>query len=186
MKAEGTGFARGGGYGGDANVPKKARKIPQGKPWDPTTSPTAMRTLSPAEQAAKDARDAQLAEARKKRQARPRTGRTAAHGMTHEQVAQIVELYKGGMSAKKVAETVGCSRTTVLKYLELNEVPIRGGRQPRTDVVEEATRLYARGLSLREVGKELGVSNTTVRTHLMNAGVEIRSQGQWRSERGAA
>lgn len=95
-----------------------------------------------------------------------------------EDIERIVRLYKSGLSATAVAQQLGISKTTTLRYLKESGVQVRRGK--RQVDVEGIVEDYARGLSLRDVGARHGMSSTTARRHLVAAGVEIRSQGEWR------
>lgn len=85
----------GGGNTRGVPLPKGARPIPQGAAWDPAASPTAMRSLSPEEQAVADARNEQLEKARKaKRVKRGHTSGRTFSGVSQAQVAEMIERYQ--------------------------------------------------------------------------------------------
>jgi transposase-like protein len=88
--------------------------------------------------------------------------------------AQLVELYRGGMSALEVAREFGMHRQTVARHLTQEGAIVRSQLKMTPPLVERAKQLYAEGHSTAEVGWQLGVEASTVGKALKRAGVKLR------------
>ena len=96
---------------------------------------------------------------------------------------RIVDLYEGGASMEKIADSIGCSTDAIRRRLVKNGVKIRrtGKNSPVVKKldrnVNKAIRMYEYGYSLQEIGEAFGVASATVRKRLLKAGVSMRRKG---------
>lgn len=83
---------------------------------------------------------------------------------------RIVEAYKAGVPVKKIEETYGCSKFTVLRYARLAGLAKREkGFAP--DVKRATISLYKDGLPIAEISARLGVSQAYVSKTATEAGI---------------
>jgi DNA-directed RNA polymerase specialized sigma24 family protein len=100
-------------------------------------------------------------------------------GLTEEQQAAIVAMYREGFAARDVAARFGVSDKCVFTLLSL------AGQQSRTQTeakavltaeqIEEAFATYAKGYSASVLGKKYGVSSTTIIKTFKRSGKPTRS-----------
>jgi DNA-binding CsgD family transcriptional regulator len=88
--------------------------------------------------------------------------------------AEVIELYRRGMSTYKLARRFGTDRHTITQHLRNGGVELRSRQKVTPQLAEHATRLYADGSSLAVIGKQLGLSPTTVGKALVGAGMQLR------------
>lgn len=96
-------------------------------------------------------------------------------------IKQAVEMYEAGASTIDVAEYLGVSTPTAVKWLRQEGVTIRGvGRRMLVipPNIDEAVKMYEAGASSQKVGFYLGVSDSTARSMLREEGVQIRRKGK--------
>ena len=96
------------------------------------------------------------------------------HRLTPDELCQLIELYRSGISTYKLARQFGTDRHTVTGHLRRGGVELRPREKMTPALAEEAKRLYADGHSLAVIGKQLGFSHTTVGKALTNADVKLR------------
>jgi hypothetical protein len=90
------------------------------------------------------------------------------------EVVSAGQAYEAGASARRVARTLGVSKTGVLALLRGLGLEPRVRRGLSEPEVDEAIALYESGLLLREIGAVFGVSRDCVRLALKAAGVQMR------------
>lgn len=94
---------------------------------------------------------------------------------------EAVELYKSGLSARKIATRIGIHEATVLRYLHKFGVKLRpGGAQPSFDY-GAALALYRNGKTVHEIAVSLGVADMTVWRALQKKKCRMRSTGPRKS-----
>lgn len=89
--------------------------------------------------------------------------------------AQVVEMYRSGMPAKKIAAQLGCSSTPVYRLLRDSALNPEGMRTRKVETDDdEIVRLYMDGLSGHDIARQLGISETltyrALRDPLLNPG----------------
>jgi DNA invertase Pin-like site-specific DNA recombinase len=94
--------------------------------------------------------------------------------LTPAKRAQLVELYRSGMSALELAREFGMHRQTVARHLSQEGVAARSQLKMTPRLIDRAKRLYAEGCSTVEVGRQLGVDASMVGKALKRAGVKLR------------
>ncbi|MEU7149757.1 helix-turn-helix domain-containing protein [Streptomyces sp. NPDC045456] len=83
-----------------------------------------------------------------------------------------VELYKDGLSTRKVAEKIGQPHSNVRYWISNAGVMRQRAASRRPDpLIQHAVELYERGLSVRKTAEKIGRPWSTVRLWLSNAGV---------------
>lgn len=94
--------------------------------------------------------------------------------LTSEQLAQLLERYRKGEKAYRLAQIFNIDRRTVASIL------VKAGvRRPRSMTEEEraeAIRLYNDGSSCARIGKKLNRNAGTVWLVLKQAGVKLRNE----------
>lgn len=99
--------------------------------------------------------------------------------LSDEQKAECVRLYQSGMSARQIAEKLGCRGAVNSLYKILRENGVHTDR--RTDFSKEqqneTLRLRAKGLSVREISDALGFKPGKIRLFLQKYGL-----AGWRRE----
>lgn len=89
--------------------------------------------------------------------------------------ADLIRMYRSGMSTLKIAAEVGVSDAAVANRLKNAGVTMRGN--VRGDVsAKEVADLYRSGYSLDRIALELGMSRPTARKKLREAGVPTAQQ----------
>ena len=156
MKSEGTFVMHGGGFGGDHKTPLPVTKLRQRPPVKP--SPTQLR-FPPSESKPvrrPSRRGVSLG-------ARPDDWDNPL--LTPQNVVdRIIELYTDGMSANDVAKCTGVAKSTVLRHLKFNEIPIRGSVKDLD--TETIKKMSADGDSIRSIARFFGVAPMTIRSRL--------------------
>ena len=90
------------------------------------------------------------------------------------EVAELVAVYRSGVSARELARRLGLHRDTVARHLERAGVVKRERIKMTPARVERAAELYAAGWSTQRIGTELGASAGAVCRALKKAGVRMR------------
>lgn len=90
-----------------------------------------------------------------------------------EEVEQIINEYKSGLSIRELAVKYSCNRDTISKKLKSSNIPIRK-TSPNKSQIDKMVELYQSGLSLKAIEKKIGFSDMTVRKHVMQRGVKMR------------
>ena len=88
-------------------------------------------------------------------------------------VQEAARLYKGGMSAPKIAARMGVTETAVCRHLRKLGIM---HQHTISFNVSEALRLYADGLTAVEVARKLGIKSCVVQHHMRKHGVSRRPQ----------
>ncbi len=92
-----------------------------------------------------------------------------------DEVAELVEAYRHGVSMVKLAKQYGLHRNTVEAHLRRSGVTIRPVVKMTPALVERATKLYIEQMwTTARIGKEFGVDASTVAKALKRAGVQMR------------
>lgn len=90
---------------------------------------------------------------------------------------RAIDLYRGGMSSRRVAERVGCSVRSVhfwwAKETDRSRKPT-STKRTTTPIRTRAVALYLRGLSATEVGDTFGVHRKTILLWVQAAGKRPR------------
>jgi len=95
--------------------------------------------------------------------------------MDPTEIDDLAEAYKAGKSIKELADEFEIDRSTVLKKLQLVDMP---RRYPALDPeqCEQVCRLYEGGLNSTEIGQMFDVSAETVLRTLRRIGIKIRNR----------
>ena len=92
-----------------------------------------------------------------------------------ELIRRAVRLYISGKSARKVADLLGVSGSSVvLRWLELGGIPVRhGGWGYGSSLKQNAINLYdeGKGMPIRQIARLLGPAEVTLRLWFHKAGV---------------
>ena len=96
--------------------------------------------------------------------------------LSSEQIEELIRRYLEGSSAGQLAQQFEVAKSTVINYLEREQVERRPYRKVHGDLLDQARNLYESGNSLRTVSAELGVTRGAVRDALLLAGVKIRNR----------
>lgn len=89
--------------------------------------------------------------------------------------AEIVRLYKSGLSSTVIAGRLGCNCHTVICRLREAGVAIRPAGKPTLPIdIAEITRLYGGGLGVERIAHRIGCSPGTIIRRLREAGVVMR------------
>ncbi|WP_158090734.1 helix-turn-helix domain-containing protein [Mycobacterium saskatchewanense] len=94
--------------------------------------------------------------------------------LTPDELDQVLELYRLGLSTYKLASRFGTDRHTITGHLRRGGVQLRSRQKLTPQLVEEAAQLYDDGQSLATIGKQFGVSSTTIGAALRKTGVRLR------------
>jgi DNA invertase Pin-like site-specific DNA recombinase len=94
--------------------------------------------------------------------------------LTPEELSQVLELYRLGVSTYKLARQFGTDRHTITRHLRQGGVELRSRQKLTPQLTEQAKRLYADGYSLAAIGKQVGLTPTAVGTALRRTGVKLR------------
>lgn len=92
---------------------------------------------------------------------------------------EIEKMYNENITLKNIAEHFGCSRDTISRFLQRNNIAKRKKINPLYKNFSEEDdlrikELYESGKSTREIGKIMDTSGITISKHLQNMGVTIR------------
>lgn len=114
------------------------------------------------------------ATARRPRKPTAKSSAKVVHRLTARDRADIAARYDQGWSSRRLADTYGISKTSIVILLREADVPIR--RQGLSDsLAEEIAAHYAAGASLAAIGKAYGVSADTARKLLLKQGITLRN-----------
>lgn len=105
---------------------------------------------------------------------RPRHARTAYPLLTDSN--WLEERWYGGVTAREIAQELGCSIGTVLAHVRqarLSRPPLRGGSDRDIEMVAR----YLAGETLTSIGEDVGMSRQSVARRLRRLGCEIRRVG---------
>lgn len=90
-----------------------------------------------------------------------------------QEVAQIIDGYKSGLTVYQLADKFECNRRTVSNYLKANRTEMRLRPIPEM-LIDKAVGLYATGLSCATIGAVLGISAKSVYNKLLQRKVLMR------------
>jgi DNA-directed RNA polymerase specialized sigma24 family protein len=104
--------------------------------------------------------------------------------------SQIVNFYVEGLSAREIAASMGCGKSTVLRRLHELGISVRSKGDSahrrrrkritphRPDILDNVlVDLYRKGLSTITIARQLGCHATTVFRRLKSAGTKLRPVG---------
>jgi DNA-binding CsgD family transcriptional regulator len=91
-----------------------------------------------------------------------------------DELEQIIDLYRRGLSTHKLARQFGTDRHTITGHLRRAGVTLRSRYKLTPDLVDQATQRYADGQSLATIGEQLGLSPTTVGKAITSTGARLR------------
>ncbi len=94
--------------------------------------------------------------------------------LTPDEVNQVLELYRLGLSPYTLARQFTTDRHTITGHLRRGGVELRPRQKLTPLLTDHAKRLYAEGHSLAAIGKQLGIDPTTVLQAFKKAGVKMR------------
>ncbi len=94
--------------------------------------------------------------------------------LTPDEVNQVLDLYRLGLSTYTLARQFGTDRHTITRHLRLGGVELRPRQKLTPQLAEEAARLYTDGRPLAAIGKRVGLTPTAVGTALKRAGMKLR------------
>jgi DNA-binding CsgD family transcriptional regulator len=94
--------------------------------------------------------------------------------LSPEELEQVTELYRLGLSTYKLAQRFGTNRHTIAGHLRRGGVELRSHQKLTPQLIEQATQLYANGQSLATIGRQFGVSPSTIGTALRKSGMRLR------------
>lgn len=97
-----------------------------------------------------------------------------AYRLTAADQADITARYQQGWSSRRLAETYGVSKASIVNLLREADIPIRYQSLDDSQI-KEVIQQYAAGVSLTAVGKVYGVSAETVRNLLKKHSVALRN-----------
>jgi len=80
-------------------------------------------------------------------------------------VSKMTELYRQGLSSKKISAFLGCSDATVVNYLNRSGLPLRSPGRPKVSV-ESIKQLRSIGFSYEQIASVVGCHSTTVQSKL--------------------
>jgi len=89
----------------------------------------------------------------------------------------IIDNYNKTNSAKKVGEILGCTKSTIIRYLQNNNIKTnpRGGRNYVKLLPEQLQEIVSRdGESTKKLGEEFGVSSWTICRHQKQARLKAK------------
>ena len=91
--------------------------------------------------------------------------------LTGDEVAELVDLYRGGTPLAQICETYNMAAPSVRRHVSDAGYPLRAPKMT-CEQEQRAIQLYATGLSLAKVGAELGFHPTAIngvlRRHMLN------------------
>ncbi|HEY6737024.1 MAG TPA: hypothetical protein VI322_04895 [Candidatus Saccharimonadia bacterium] len=99
--------------------------------------------------------------------------RVAIRKLSDEEIAELVNAYRGGATVRELGARFGVHRTTVSSHLLRKGVKVRGHSMTDSEV-DQAAALYGNGLSVERIGQRLGFNGGTVWLALRNRGVQMR------------
>lgn len=105
------------------------------------------------------------------RETRPRGSNTPTTPETEE---QVLRLYDGGATWKRITEQAGVSSRTIAKILTHAERELSRKPESTDGSVQLILDLYASGHSTRSIGAKLKISKSTVNGVLVRNGIEVR------------
>lgn len=88
---------------------------------------------------------------------------------------EIARRYTSGASAAQIAASYGCSKTTILRFLQNHGVARRSGAWTKLPVTNQdlAQRYVKEGTLLKDLAAEFGVVSATISERLADAGVVV-------------
>lgn len=91
-----------------------------------------------------------------------------------EEQAELVTLYRAGVSMLELSRKFETHRNTVLAHLRRAGAEIRPQKKMTPELVAQAATLYGTGHSLVDVGRLLGLEASTIGKALKRADVKLR------------
>ena len=95
--------------------------------------------------------------------------------LTKEEVSDLVEMYKSGLSTTKIGDKMGVNSETVRNHLKRNGVEIRSTCAILESGESEVIQAYSSGRFISDIAKEKGVADSVIKRILRKNGVEIKN-----------
>ena len=82
----------------------------------------------------------------------------------------IEDLYKSGLSIKKIGKQLGYSDKTIRTFMDENNIKIniRNNEELNQDIKDEIILLYLNGLNPREISNELNITQSKIKSFLVS------------------
>ena len=82
----------------------------------------------------------------------------------------VEELYKNGLSIKKIGKQLGYSDKTIRNFMVENNIKIniRNNEELNQDIKDEIILLYLNGLNPREISNELNITQSKIKSFLVS------------------
>lgn len=102
--------------------------------------------------------------------------------ITKSTIQTMIDLYKKGMSSKKIAKQFNCSTNTVIKYLKKEGIEIRGPQKISDDQMKNIIKLYQEDLwSCRMIAEKFDLNDVTIMRALKKNNIKLRDVLEWHS-----
>jgi DNA invertase Pin-like site-specific DNA recombinase len=88
---------------------------------------------------------------------------------------KVIELYKSGLSIRKVSDETGISATQVRRILKKNNIQARSLRTESV-IEEDIVRRYVSGESSEQIAEDLEIVGSTVCRILKRNNIQLRSR----------
>ncbi len=95
--------------------------------------------------------------------------------LTKEEVSNLIEMYKSGLSTTKIGDKMGVNSETVRNHLKRNGVEIRSTCAILESGESEVIQAYSSGRFISDIAKEKGVADSVIKRILRKNSVEIRN-----------
>lgn len=96
---------------------------------------------------------------------------------TPEETQKIVTAYQSGKASYELGAEFNCSKTTIVKLLKQQGVPLRKSGRTRAKVDDKKViRMYKEMHTIKEISKNLNVDTQVISRCLKENGVKLRSR----------
>lgn len=96
---------------------------------------------------------------------------------TPEEIQKIVTAYQSGKASYELGAEFNCSKTTIVKLLKQQGVPLRKSGRTRAKVDDKKViRMYKEMHTIKEISKNLNVDTQVISRCLKENGVKLRSR----------
>jgi DNA-binding CsgD family transcriptional regulator len=79
--------------------------------------------------------------------------------LTPDELSQVLEMYRLGLSTYKLARQFGMDRHTITGHLRRGGVTLRSRQRLTAEIAQPAKQLYGEGYSLAGIGRQLGLAD---------------------------